>query len=223
MLSPSQLPCASLLVFQLGCLLMRRLLVLLLACGVSQLAIAAGDPARGQALTTVCAACHGADGKAVAATYPNLAGQNPRYLLRQLKAIKSKKRDVPVMAGQLDAMTAQDLGDIAAFYASKVAAVSQAPDAAALLAQGERIYRGGVMDKQVAACTACHSPMGNGNPPAGFPLIRGQSVDYVVSQLTAYREGVRQTDDDYGQMMRMVASHLTDGEIKAVADRKSVV
>ena len=58
---------------------------------------------------------------------------------------------------------------------------------------------------------------GNGNAPAGFPLLRGQSGDYVAAQLTAYREGVRKTDEEFGQMMRMTASRLTDGEIKAVA------
>lgn len=196
---------------------MRRLLVLLLACGLSHAAFAAGDPAAGQALSTPCAACHGADGKAVAPTYPNLAGQNQRYLLRQLRAIKTKTREVAVMAGQLDALTDQQLQDLAAFFASKPAPTSQAPDNADALALGERIYRGGLLDKQVAACAACHSPMGNGNAPAGFPLLRGQPVDYVATQLTAYREGVRKTDEEYGQMMRMIAGRLTDGEIKAVA------
>ena len=57
----------------------------------------------------------------------------------------------------------------------------------------------------------------NGNPPAGFPLLRGQSVDYVVAQLTAYREGKRKTDEEYGGMMRGVAGRLTDNEIRAVA------
>jgi cytochrome c553 len=196
---------------------MRRLLVLLLACGLSNAAFAAGDPAAGQALSTPCAACHGAEGKAVAPNYPNLAGQNQRYLFRQLRAIKAKTRDVAVMAGQLDALTEKQLQDLAAFYASKPASISQAPDNADALALGERIYRGGLLDKQVAACAACHSPMGNGNAPAGFPLVRGQSVDYVAAQLTAYREGVRKTDEEYGQMMRMIASRLTDGEIRAVA------
>lgn len=196
---------------------MRRLLVLLLACGLSHVAYAAGDPARGEALSAPCAACHGADGKAVAPNYPNLAGQNPRYLLRQLRAIKTKTREAPLMAGQLDALNDQNLQDLAAFYAGKPAPVSQAPDDAEQLALGQRIYRGGLLDKQVAACSACHSPMGNGNAPAGFPLLRGQPVDYVAAQLTAYREGVRRTDEEYGQMMRMIASRMTDGEIKAVA------
>ena len=196
---------------------MRSLLVLLLVCGLSSVANAAGNPAAGQALSAPCAACHGADGKAVAPNYPNLAGQNERYLLRQLRAIKAKTREAPLMAGQLDLLNDQNLQDLSAHYASKPASVSQAPDKPDALKLGEQIYRGGLLEKRVPACAACHSPMGNGNPPAGFPLLRGLSVDYVAAQLSAYREGVRKTDEEYGQMMRMTASRLTDGEIKAVA------
>ena len=196
---------------------MRSLLVLLLVCGLSSVANAAGNPTAGQALSAPCAACHGADGKSVAPNYPNLAGQNQRYLSRQLRAIKTKAREAPLMAGQLDLLNDQNLQDLAAYFADKQAAVSQAPDKADLLKIGEQIYRGGLLDKRVPACSACHSPMGNGNAPAGFPLLRGLSVDYVSAQLTAYREGVRKTDEEYGQMMRMTASRLTDGEIKAVA------
>ncbi len=196
---------------------MRSLLVLLLVCGLSSVASAAGNPTAGQALSAPCAACHGAEGKAVAPNYPNLAGQNERYLLRQLRAIKAKTREAPLMAGQLDLLNDQNLQDLAAHFAGKPASVSQAPDTPDALKLGEQIYRGGLLEKRVPACSACHSPMGNGNAPAGFPLLRGLSVDYVAAQLTAYREGVRKTDEEYGQMMRMTASRLTDGEIKAVA------
>ena len=74
------------------------------------------------------------------------------------------------------------------------------------------------MEKGVAPCTACHSPNGSGNQLAGFPKISGQAVDYTISQLTAYREGQRQTDEEYGGMMRSVAANLTDNEIRAVAN-----
>lgn len=188
-----------------------------LAVGLSGVAFAGGDAAAGQAKSAPCAACHGADGLAVAPNYPNLAGQNERYLFRQLKMIKSKVREAPLMAGQLDAMSETDLANLAAYFSSKTAKVAKAPDKVDDLQIGEHLYRGGSITKQVSACTACHSPMGNGNPPAGFPLLRGQSMDYVVAQLTAYREGRRKTDDDYGGMMRMVAGRLTDNEIRALA------
>lgn len=196
---------------------MRTVLLLVLSFGMAGHAFAAADAAAGQAKAAPCAACHGADGIAVAANYPNLAGQNERYLLRQLKMIKSKVREAPLMAGQLDALNEQDLANLAAYFASKTAQVAKAPDNNEALHSGERLYRGGSLAKQVSACTACHSPMGNGNPPAGYPLLRGQSVDYVVAQLTAYREGKRKTDEDYGGAMRMIAARLTDNEIRAIA------
>jgi cytochrome c553 len=195
---------------------MRTLLILVLS-GLSGMAFAAGDATAGQAKSQACGACHGPDGIAVAPAFPNLAGQNEKYLLRQLKMIKSKTRDVPTMAGQLDAMSDVDLAKLAAYFAAKPAKVAKAPDDAGALHTGEHLYRGGSLPKQIAACSACHSPMGNGNPPAGFPLLRGQSLDYVVAQLTAYREGKRKTDEEYGGMMRGVAGRLTDNEIRAVA------
>lgn len=185
--------------------------------------VAAGDASAGQAASQPCAACHGADGNSVAPNYPGLAGQNERYLLRQLRAIKSGARPAPLMAGQLDALSDQTLQDLAAFFATKAARVAQSPEdvdlpsGQKLIGLGQRIYRGGLLDKQVAACSACHSPVGQGNDPAGFPSLRGQSVDYVVQQLTAYREQQRKTDEDYGGMMRQVAARMTDEEIRAVA------
>lgn len=196
---------------------MRTALFIALAWVCSSFAVAGGDAAAGQAKSQTCVACHGADGHAVAANYPNLAGQNERYLLRQLKMIKSKVRDAPLMAGQLDAMTETDLANLAAYFASKTAQVAKAPDQPNDLQLGEHLYRGGSLTKQVSACTACHSPMGNGNAPAGFPLLRGQSTEYVIAQLTAYREGKRKTDEEYGGMMRMIAGRLTDNEIRALA------
>ena len=182
-------------------------------------ASAAGDATAGQALATPCAACHGQDGVAVLPNSPNLAGQNAVYLVRQMTLIKSGVRPVPLMAGQLDALTGDDLANLAAYFASLKAPVGQAAaDNAEKLALGERIYRAGIASKGVAACTACHSPTGSGNALAGFPHLSGQTVQYVSAQLTAYREGSRATDEDTGGVMRGVAKGLTDSEIAAVAN-----
>ena len=126
-------------------------------------------------------------------------------------------RYAPLMVGQLNTKSEQDLADLAAYYASLPAKVSQADADDETLASAEAIYRGGILSKKVAACTACHSPNGGGNAPAGFPNVSGQPALYTVSQLTAYREGQRKTDETYGGMMRGVASRLTDTEIEALA------
>lgn len=182
-------------------------------------ALAGGVPAAGQAQAAACGACHGQDGATgLDPTYPNLAGQNERYLTSQLTMIRDGGRNIALMAGQLNGKSDQDLADLAAYYASMPAKVSQTQADEAVLAQAEQIYRGGIGAKGVAACSACHAPTGDGNSAAGYPNIGGQPTGYTIAQLTAYREGQRQTDEAYGGMMRGVAQGLTDKEIAALAD-----
>ena len=181
--------------------------------------VLAGSVAGAEVETMViaCAACHGQDGATgIAPDYPSIAGQNERYLLTQLRMIKSGERPAPLMSGQLDMVSDDDLAAMAAYYAAMPAQVGRS--SADTVDAGMRIYRGGILEKGVAACTACHSPTGGGNAPAGYPHISGQRFDYVVAQLVAYREGRRKTDDAYGGMMRDVAARLTDTEIAAVAN-----
>ena len=177
--------------------------------------VGAGDAEAGKALAAPCGACHGQNGVAIVPGAPNLAGQSARYLKSQLEMIKSGVRPVPLMAGQLDPMSSGDLDNLAAYFASMSATVGQADGD--LISVGEQIYRGGMSQKTVPACTACHTPTGSGNALAGFPHIGGQRADYVIVQLVAYREGTRQTDDAYGAAMRQVANGLTDREISALA------
>jgi len=177
--------------------------------------LAASDAEAGKALAAPCGACHGQNGVAMVPGAPNLAGQNARYLETQLEMIKSGVRSVPLMAGQLNPLSSSDLENLAAYFASMPPTVGQADGD--LISVGEQIYRGGIAQKSVPACTACHTPTGSGNAPAGFPHIGGQRADYVIVQLVAYREGTRQTDDAYGAAMRQVANGLTDREINALA------
>lgn len=181
--------------------------------------IAAGDAAAGKNQTVVCSACHGADGNSAVPTFPKLAGQGEKYLVKQLMDIRDGARPVPTMAGQLDGKSNQDLADIAAYYASQPRSGGQTnPD---LLALGQKIYRSGVAERNVAACTACHSPSGKGNAPAGFPALAGQHADYTAAQLRSYRKGYEdasgRTNDGDAKIMRTTAFGLSDGEIEAVS------
>jgi len=177
--------------------------------------IAAGDAEAGKVLAAPCAACHGQNGVAVVPGAPNLAGQNRRYLESQLLRYQSGARVAPLMTGQVTNMTPIDLENLAAYFGAMPAPVGQA--SGDQIAVGEQIYRGGIADRRVPACTACHSPTGSGNGPAGYPRLGGQQSDYVIAQLTAYREGVRATDEAYGNTMRQAVNGLTDGQIRAVA------
>ncbi|HKK22225.1 MAG TPA: c-type cytochrome, partial [Pseudohaliea sp.] len=148
------------------------------------------------------------------------AGLGERYLYEQLVAIRDGERVIAQMAGQVDNKTDQELADLAAYYDSFERSGGQAdPELAEL---GEKVYRAGVAERNVAACTSCHSPHGEGNGPAGFPALAGQHAEYIEAQLKAYRLGYerpgegRYTDGD-AKIMRSNAFGLTDYEIRAVA------
>lgn len=182
-------------------------------------ALAAGNAEAGEAASMVCASCHGQDGaSAIDPSYPQLAGQNERYLAKQLKMFQSGGRDVALMTAQLVGKSEQDLDDLAAYYASLPAKTAQATGSDEDIALARQIYKGGIGDKGVAACSACHGPSGAGNAQAGFPRIGGQSAAYTTAQLVAYREGARRSDEEYGGMMRGVSRGLSDREIAVLAD-----
>ena len=187
--------------------------------GYATAAILTGDAAAGKDQSVVCSACHGADGNSAVPTFPKLAGQGERYLLKQLQDIRDGARPVPTMAGQLDGKTDQQLADIAAFYSSQPASGGQTDPE--FLALGQKVYRAGVADRKVAACTACHSPTGQGNAPAGYPSLAGQHAEYIATQLRMYRKGYEdetgRTNDGDAKIMRTTAFGLSDKEIEAVS------
>ena len=171
------------------------------------------DLAKGEAsYAAVCAACHAADGNSTIAVNPMLAQQHPEYLVKQLKEFKSGKRADPVMQGMAAMLSDDDMRNVAAWLASQKAKEGFAKDKD-LVSLGERIYRGGIQDRHIAACAGCHSPNGAGIP-AQYPRLSGQHADYTVKQLTDFRDGKRGNNNQ----MRDVAAKLNDREIKAVAD-----
>jgi cytochrome c553 len=175
--------------------------------------LVAPDLVKGEAsFGAICVACHGVEGNSVLPTYPKLAQQHPEYLVKQLLEFKSDKRANPIMKGFATALSEEDMKNIAYWVGSKKSAPGAAKDKD-LVALGEKIYRGGIADRQVPACAGCHSPNGAGIP-AQYPRLSGQHADYAVAQLTAFRDGVRKNS----LQMTQVAAKLNDREIKAVAD-----
>jgi cytochrome c553 len=174
---------------------------------------AKADLAKGEAkYTAVCAACHGADGNSAIVANPKLAGQHPAYLVKQLQDFKAGKRNSAVMKGFAAVLSDEDMKNIGAWLAAQKAKPGYAKDKD-LVALGERIYRGGIPDRQIAACAGCHSPNGAGIP-AQYPRLSGQHADYAVGQLLAFRDGVRNNS----VQMTQVAAKMNDREVKAVSD-----
>lgn len=176
-------------------------------------ALAKGDPAAGKTKSATCAGCHGADGNSANPEWPKLAGQHPDYLEKQLANFKSGERQNAMMSPMAMPLSEQDMADLAAFYAGQALNGGEADPA--LVALGERIYRGGNLSTGVAACMGCHGPTGSGNGPANFPSLKGQHAAYTASQLKAFRAGERA--NDAGKMMRNIAAKMTDKEMEAVA------
>jgi cytochrome c553 len=194
---------------------MNKVLVsLLLTLGITGLAHAAGNAEAGQGKVVVCGACHNPDGNSVAPNFPKLAGQGERYLLKQLKDIKSGARPVLEMTGMLDALNDQDLADIAAYFASQKMSVGAADPK--LVERGEALFRGGKLDEGMPACTGCHSPNGAGIAAASYPHLGGQHAQYVAKQLTDFREGNRTNDGD-NMIMRSIAAKLSNKDIEALS------
>jgi len=189
------------------------LIGLVLSLTASTLVYAAGDAAAGKEKAASCGGCHGADGNSALGLFPKIAGQNVKYLMNQLTAIKYGKRVVVEMTGQLDNKNEQDLEDLAAYYASQT--IVGGKTAADQFELGQKIYRAGIPAKQVAGCMACHGAKGQGLASAGFPMLGGQHSDYTEKQLKSFRLMTRNNDPN--QMMRNIASRLSDVEIKAVA------
>lgn len=171
------------------------------------------DLAKGGTISSqVCAACHTADGSRGSPANPILQGQHAEYLVKQLTEFKSGKRKNAIMSGMAAPLSEEDMRNVAAFYASKTAkpGFAKSKDTVAL---GEKIWRGGIAERNVPACAGCHGPTGAGLP-AQYPRLSGQHSDYVEAQMTAFRSGARAN----GPMMVTIAAKMNDKEIKAVSD-----
>lgn len=202
----------------------RWLLALVAGMLVPALALAQAlpkaDPSEAQQLVKqICAACHATDGNSTLSANPVLAGQHADYTLKQLMNFrtldgKPAARLNAVMAGMVASLSAGDLRNLAAYFEAQKPKPRAARDPE-LARLGQAIYRGGILAKNVAACTACHGPNGTGMP-AQFPRLAGQFAEYTTAQLRAFRSGERANDPN--RMMRAVAEKLSDREIAAVAE-----
>lgn len=194
---------------------MKKLAIIAFATlGVMGQAQAAGDAAAGQAKAAVCSACHGPQGNSPAnPLWPKQAGQHEGYVVKQLKDFKSGARKDDTMIGMVAALSEQDMADIAAFWAGQTISIGSADPEKAKL--GRKIYQGGIAEKGVAACMACHGPAGDGNPAANFPSLNGQHAAYTAKALMDFRSGIRSNDPQ--GMMQGVVANMSDAEIEAVA------
>ena len=192
-----------------------RSLIVIVACGAGVTLFAQGDPSRGEQKAGDCAACHGPAGNSETPEWPKLAGLDEAYIVAQLRAYQTGRRNDVMMAPMAEDLSDQDIRDLGAYFASQTMTLSPPGRVdAARLAAGERLYRDGIPAAQVAGCATCHGPDGEGQPAAGFTRIGGQHAEYIVAQLEAYQDG-RRTDPM--AMMGDIAKKLSDDDMRAVA------
>jgi cytochrome c553 len=163
---------------------------------------------RGATLALRCTMCHGARGMSLANT-PNLAGQDPIAIYKQLVDFQTGARKSAIMAPVAVGLSDADMRDLAAYYAYLPRV---APEASAAAGEPPRIVADGAPMRSIAPCGACHGTL-ESKPGAGW--LGGQPVVYLRAMLDAFASGARH--NDIGEQMRNVARGLTPEEIQAAA------
>jgi cytochrome c553 len=186
---------------------------IVLGLSVSGAALAAPEQA------AACAACHGEDGNSTQPVFPKLAGQPKEYLAKQLNEYVSGKRKNDMMsplAGNLKPGTRKVPGDVevlASYYSAQKPTSGAAQDKK-LAEEGKKIYFNGNEATDVAVCSACHQQNAEGTRI--YPRLAGQHAEYLYQQLKSYGSGER--NNDISRVMRVVAKHMTEQEMRAVAE-----
>jgi cytochrome c553 len=156
----------------------------------------------GRKASFFCANCHGENGISKTADVPNLAGQNPAYLLEQIRKFGSGERKDAFMQGLINVLKDEDRLQITLFYAAApVTATSADPG---LAARGKAIY--------AKLCQRCHGEQARGTEL--YPRLAGQKTPYLQSSITRYRDG---TGIRNNQLMSIATATLKSDEITAVA------
>lgn len=182
-----------------------------------------GDAQAGAGKATVCAACHGANGVAIAPNFPSLAGQSATYLYVQLKSFHDGARHDEVMSGQAAALSDADMRDLASYYAALAPKPAGRADTAS---RGAQLYLEGDPAKGIPPCQGCHGadalgprphPGSAPQPPwATWPRLRGLSAMYVAKELDDFKSGARSGTSN-AKVMQGVVDTLDDADVQAVS------
>lgn len=176
--------------------------------------IAANGTGRG---APACSACHGAQGEGRPdLAQPRLAGLDSAYLIEQLNAFAAGSRDNETMAPIAKALTPDERQAVAKFYAGLVTPKIEEPLKAddKIVAAGAGLASRGDWSKGLPGCGQCHGAAGQGVGKT-FPRLAGQSAEYIMRQLKAWKDGKRTNDPLH--LMTGISSKLNDDQVAAVA------
>jgi cytochrome c553 len=165
-----------------------------------------------------CKTCHGLQGQGFRGSYPmpRLAGQQPEYLVNQLKAFIERRRNNPVMFNVAHVLSPQ----MESALAEQFNRLDPKPlDGASKenLAEGKKIYLEGIPKSDIPPCASCHGDDAKGRD--AFPRLAGQLHDYVYKKLTNWdkERGQDKNNPDNSAIMQPIAHNLTDPQIKVLA------
>jgi cytochrome c553 len=155
-----------------------------------------------------CAQCHAYNG------VPDASGALPRIARQSRSYPRPTAERLRLMTPIANALNADDIGDVTAYYAStnEPALPLKAPDPA-LVKRGEALAKIGNAERQIQSCNNCHGPGGVGESPA-IPYLEGQYSNYITFTLREWQRGYRKNSPD---QMAVVAQKLNDQDIQAVA------
>jgi cytochrome c553 len=157
----------------------------------------------GKKVTFFCANCHGEDGISKTPDVPNLAGQNPAYLLEQIRKFGAGERKDQFMQGLIKVLKDEERLQVAHYYASMPVPPSKSNPA--LTAQGKVLFE--------KLCVRCHGDKARGDEL--YPRLAGQKVPYLQTSIQRYRDG---TGIRNNQLMSIATSTLKNEDITAVAN-----
>jgi cytochrome c553 len=171
--------------------------------------------AQGTPKVPACAQCHAFSGASDGSgAFPRITSQSAYYLAKQMHDYTSSARANAIMSPISKALSADEIADVSAYYAS---VDSQFPPLAtadaAIVEKGKRLARVGDAAKAVQGCNNCHGPDGAGATPA-IPYLAGQYAQYISSQLQMWKRGFRNTSPE---SMAPIAKQLDDQQIAAIA------
>jgi cytochrome c553 len=175
--------------------------------------LAAGDPEQGKALADKCSRCHGEAGVSDDDEVPHLAGQNPRYIFKQLRDFAADAREGGRMNKTARKLSEADMANLAVMFS----AMSLPPMADQPVPPAPSLVTDGDPGRKLTACAECHGADGRGkSADYDAPALTGMPYDYFVASMQAFRDGSRSNDLD--GVMRAAAQATTEPEIQALAE-----
>ncbi|MCY7386629.1 MAG: cytochrome c4 [Burkholderiales bacterium] len=173
--------------------------------------------ARGQQIAgAVCVACHGLDGMSAVSGNPNIAGMPEQYIAKQLALFKSGDRKNPIMQGMAanlkTDMPIDEMKALGAYYSMQKPKPNAISHDRGLAESGQKIYRKGIPELKVPACSGCHGGAGAGIP-ATYPRLAGQWQEYTFAALKSFSSGERKNTQ-----MQAISARMREADMQAVAE-----